>query len=424
MNDRGIPRLLNPMVFRAILSACVVSLSLGASAFGQQSISGPFFGSSNRVAPPSGSPPQAGSSNRFHSSSTFQPKTVNQAPFAQDRTPTIQWIEGQHLDRAMKIAMQLNKPLMLHFWNERCAPCMQLEKFVFPNPLLAQAINSQFVPVKVNTMKTPEIHKRFGVSSWPHDVFLAPGGAMLMNRKSPSNAAAYTAQVNSVFKIHQNFSRLASTSPQNGNLQTSPNPQPGGSRLLTNDNSLPGNPPPNPLGLAQPKSSTPQVESRANQQRTVENRYVQQPGVETANSTRTGNVGTENPQLPPLGLEGYCPVTLLREIRKVPGSREWGCIHRGKLYFFTNQSYREIFLKNPDRYAPVLAGYDVVIFRDSGQLVEGKSIYGGFVGEGENRLVFLFSSLENKQKFIGDKSGRYLEAARLATRNRAENWLR
>ena len=156
MNDRGIPRLLNPMVFRAILSACVVSLSLGASAFGQQSISGPFFGSSNRVAPPSGIPPQAGSSNRFQSSSAFQPKTVNEGPFAQDRTPTIQWIEGQHLDRAMKIAMQLNKPLMLHFWNERCAPCMQLEKFVFPNPLRLTKLLAALLSVpKLTTFDRP-----------------------------------------------------------------------------------------------------------------------------------------------------------------------------------------------------------------------------------------------------------------------------
>lgn len=94
------------------------------------------------------------------------------------------------------------------------------------------------------------------------------------------------------------------------------------------------------------------------------------------------------------------------------------------MYFFVNESYRDIFMKDPDRYAPVLGGYDVVIYRETGKLVEGKTVHGGFLGTGDNKVIFLFANEENKQKFKFDREGQYIQAARMATRNAGENWLR
>lgn len=70
-------------------------------------------------------------------------------------------------------------------------------------------------------------------------------------------------------------------------------------------------------------------------------------------------------------------------------------------------------MNSPDRFAPVLAGYDVVEYRETGRLIEGKNSIGIFAGDANSRQVYRFASKENMQKFKND-SGRYNDAVRTA----------
>lgn len=448
-----------------LMTLALVGLLIGSAkeSLGQFPGGGGQFRPSNSVSP---SNPASQSVTQFGNTG-FASKTANDAPFAGSQTTKINWVDGKNIQQAMQMAIQQNKPLMLHFWNERCKPCMALEQFVFPNPLLAQAINSQFIPVKVNTTETPEIHQKYKVSRWPWDVFVSPSGAKLLDRASPNNASQYTQNVNSVAKMHRNFMKFATASNPTGapnNLKTSTtnqfgtqaNFQANGGFKTGQAASAGGSRHPNGIAGDSLGQNPVHFNSQANtiqfnhqqksaggtsvankffpgnQKQSAQNRVAQNQVQVAGGQLPQGGKSVVNNSGPPasvskppsIGLEGYCPVTLLKEIRKVPGSKDWGCVHRGKLYFFANESYRRIFMKDPDRYAPVLAGYDVVIYRETGKLVEGKSIYGGFVGEKDNRLVFLFANEENKKKFISDKTDRYVEAARIATKNTSENWLR
>lgn len=367
---------------------------------------------------------------QFGGDSRFQARTQNDTSFAGSQTAKINWIDGRNINSAFQLAARENKPVMLHFWNERCGPCMALEQYVFPNPLLAQAINSQFVCVKVNTMQTPEIHKKYGVTRWPWDVFVSANGMKLSERASIQNASQYTQYVNSVAKIHQNFMNLAANDANSAVTQaTNTTVETRGANSFASANSNTGF----TTSTAPPTNSNVQSNSfapsgpnaTANSGSSIEFQNHQGPArVQNRFFANQENKDQARGDTPPVGLEGYCPVSMLRETRKVTGSKDWGCIHRGRLYFFANQAYRDIFMKDPDRYAPVLAGYDVVIFRDSGKLVEGKTEFGGFVGQNENRVVFLFANEENKKKFIADKQQRYVQAAKVATKNSRENWLR
>ncbi|MEC9092747.1 MAG: thioredoxin family protein [Planctomycetota bacterium] len=347
---------------------------------------------------------------------------------ANSQSAKINWIDGKQLAQALKQAAQENKPLVLHFWNERCRPCLALEQFVFPNPILVQAINSQFIAVKINTLETPDIPKTYGVTRWPWDLYLSSQGVKLLERASPNNVSQYTQSLNSVAKMHGNFMKSAQVSnasplPQKPFeitpvLSTQPDMQsfqsPRSGQSLVPESPI--NPP--SVQVARQPETTPTHQAQAPQ--TVNNEfYKPQPS-----NSGAANDDLKPVPLPPIGLEGFCPVSLLKETRKIAGSQDWGCIHRGKIYFFTNQVNRDTFLKTPDRYAPVLAGYDVVIYEETGKLVEGKSEFGGFVGTKANRVVFLFASEENKNKFIKDETGRYIEAARVATNHTNENWLR
>jgi YHS domain-containing protein len=126
------------------------------------------------------------------------------------------------------------------------------------------------------------------------------------------------------------------------------------------------------------------------------------------------------PILPPIGLEGYCVVTLHEYNKKiadlqssgatpeqlrvatsqlqgwVKGSKKFGAIHRGRLYLFANAVAQKSFLADPDRYAPALSGYDAVVFRETGKLIEGKRAFGLSTSNGQ---IYLFTDRASLEKF-------------------------
>ena len=99
---------------------------------------------------------------------------------------------------------------------------------------------------------------------------------------------------------------------------------------------------------------------------------------------------------PPLGLEGYCPVTLVdNKTSWELGDRRWGAIHRGRTYLFASAEQQRRFLADPDRYAPVMSGNDVVLALDRGQTVEGRREHGVFFGD----RIYLFATEETLDAF-------------------------
>lgn len=104
------------------------------------------------------------------------------------------------------------------------------------------------------------------------------------------------------------------------------------------------------------------------------------------------------PELPPIGMEGYCPVTLVEHRSWTKGNENFGCIHRGRLYFFAAANLRDRFMQQPDRFAPMLSGYDPVMFAEQRQLVSGKRAHGVFFGD----RVYMFDSEETLNQFRSD----------------------
>lgn len=111
------------------------------------------------------------------------------------------------------------------------------------------------------------------------------------------------------------------------------------------------------------------------------------------------------PGNPPLGLEGYCPVSLTDKHRWVLGNRRWGVRHEGRTYLFAGPEEQQKFLANPDRYAPVLSGYDVVQLVEGMKLVEGRREHGAWFGG----RVYLFADEDSFQRFSADPY-RYINA--------------
>ncbi len=108
----------------------------------------------------------------------------------------------------------------------------------------------------------------------------------------------------------------------------------------------------------------------------------------------------------PLALDGFCPVSLREKGRWVPGNRRWGAFHQGRTYLFAGAEEQEQFLKNPEPYAPVLSGNDVVVMVEQRQSVPGQRRFGAWYED----HVYLFSNEAAYQKFYNDAS-RYATAA-------------
>ncbi|MEE2686109.1 MAG: hypothetical protein VYB09_07340 [Planctomycetota bacterium] len=114
-----------------------------------------------------------------------------------------------------------------------------------------------------------------------------------------------------------------------------------------------------------------------------------------------------------LGLGGYCPVTLLGTPQQagnwVIGDRRWGVVHRDRLYLFAAAAQRDLFLQDPDRYSPVISGYDPVQLTEHRQLVDGRREY-GVTYRGR---IYLFASEATLHRFY-QSPGKYESTVEIA----------
>ena len=122
------------------------------------------------------------------------------------------------------------------------------------------------------------------------------------------------------------------------------------------------------------------------------------PGSSTTQTAAAPTAGADPYGSMPLGLEGYCPVTLIDKGSWVEGRAQWGARHRGRTYLFAGAEQQKAFLADPDRYAPALSGDDPVLACDQGRQVAGQRRYGVTY----QSRTYLFSSPETRTAFAAN----------------------
>ena len=100
----------------------------------------------------------------------------------------------------------------------------------------------------------------------------------------------------------------------------------------------------------------------------------------------------------PLGLEGYCPVTLAEKQVWTEGRPQYGARHRGRTYLFAGPEQQRTFLADPDRYAPALSGDDPVLAFEQGKSMPGQRRYGVVC---QSRM-FLFATPATRDAFAAN----------------------
>lgn len=122
---------------------------------------------------------------------------------------------------------------------------------------------------------------------------------------------------------------------------------------------------------------------------------------------------------PKFALKGKCPVTLLVQGKWVDGKKEIGCVHRDRIYLFASAENREAFLANPDQLSPLLAGFDPVIYEETGKLVEGEERFGIFMGDAPSQRIVLFKTADTRDRFQKEPV-KYINVVRSAMAEKAK----
>lgn len=105
-----------------------------------------------------------------------------------------------------------------------------------------------------------------------------------------------------------------------------------------------------------------------------------------------------NPSAAPqslLGLEGFCPVKLIRDREWESGDPKIAESYRGVTYHFSSEEQRAEFRRDPRRYTPQNLGCDPVVLFDQQKAITGKIRFGAFFDD----ELFLFQSPENRREF-------------------------
>lgn len=318
--------------------------------------------------------------------------------------PAARWqttVEG-----ARRIAAQNNQLVLIHFWAPYCTACRRMEQEVFTDRAVSAAIQTYYVPVKVNTEYFPATANQFGITALPTDVIITPDGQVLNRIEGMVSASEYSARLSQSATSHRPQSQspvYAQMAPPAAQSQpsppaTAPGYQPAAAAPPVASPMAGANPyagmvppsaqpavPPNAYpGMIPPPAQAPASQAPpAGSAGLVSNA----PPVAANAPATSGN--------PPLGLDGFCPVRLVEVQKWVAGDPRWGVIHQGRTYLFAGSDEQARFYAKPDAFAPAMNGHDVVLALETGQMVPGNRRHGVYYG---NR-VYLFTSEESLQKF-------------------------
>ncbi len=127
------------------------------------------------------------------------------------------------LDMAKAQARSENKPLLLHFYGDSCPPCKLMERDVFPNARVVDTLNSEFVAVKIDTSRSPQLMSEYGVRMIPTDVFLAPTGEKLHERVGGAKVEQFVSEIS---QIAAKFQKPQQVQPTQLAQQPQPQSQP------------------------------------------------------------------------------------------------------------------------------------------------------------------------------------------------------
>ncbi len=112
---------------------------------------------------------------------------------------SINWLEWSK--EAFELARRESKPVILDIYGSWCAWCHQMER-TYSDSDVARIIKDNFVAVRVDTDKRPDINERYNQGGWPSTVFLTDEGKVITGATylKPGDMKPLLAQVLGLYK--------------------------------------------------------------------------------------------------------------------------------------------------------------------------------------------------------------------------------
>lgn len=301
----------------------------------------------------------------------------------------IQW--ESDLRAAHTRATAEGKHLLLHFYSDNCVWCDRLEAGAYQTAEVVEAINQNYVALKIHAGHNPELASTFRVSRFPSDVIVTTEGTALVHRVSPQAAEEYVSMLAAHLPAVAADPSAAMLAQQQPSPATQPDPT--------------ASPPPTGQSAAAAAApSTAAVPTMPVSHRSQ------------ADASSLSLPAPTKPQPQTLAMDGYCAVSLLEKNQWVEGNPEHGVIHLGQLYLFVDGESMQRFLADPEPFTPVLNGIDVVRFFEEKRIVPGKREFG--VRDPQHNRMFFFAD-EAARVHFENQFARYAEAAISVTRQAA-----
>ena len=255
-------------------------------------------------------------------------------------------------EQARTSAESAAQPVLIHFHAWYCGPCQRMDREVFADMQVQQALTDGMASVKVDVTHEPELATRCGATSVPRDVVMFPDGTIETLNVGYMQKPQYLNLLRDISERGKSMSVPKPTDPAPGNpIASSGSPETAGG-----------------VKVSDSQNSAQALKSDASE-----------PSID-----------------PPLiGLEGFCPVLLHDKREWTVGNEKVTSDYRGVRYVFSSEANREIFLKNPSLYAPQDLGCDAVVLTGTQRAVTGSIRFGAFFDE----RLYLFQSPENRAEF-------------------------
>lgn len=77
---------------------------------------------------------------------------------------------------ALREAKENRRPLLLEVYLEGCPHCKRLDQETHPDAKVAEALNTKFVPVRLEGRQHMDIVQKFGVTGAPTTLIFSPEG--------------------------------------------------------------------------------------------------------------------------------------------------------------------------------------------------------------------------------------------------------
>src|SRR5580700_5718657 len=115
-------------------------------------------------------------------------------------------------------AHEQDRPILLSISAVWCHWCHVMDETTYSDPTVIETINRQFIPIRVDNDRRPDINARYNMGGWPTTAILTPGGDPITGATymPPAQLGRTLQQVAEFYRSHKDeiAERVAALEPK------------------------------------------------------------------------------------------------------------------------------------------------------------------------------------------------------------------